>query len=306
MPSETQLLNQAFLESVTTPGLEKRAIDAVNDFTRTTMREDGFHRRIMAYLPISNDELDRSLVTPAPIKIIDKEPGSPASLSVPFADQPVEYYIRGARYQVTFGRIMSPRFTVDVDELRTWIMDIRQVISDNSIKDMLAEEDSAFIAALNTALVGQGSVVPYSGKVQWQAISGGIDRDTMQDSLKIMPRTPSRLEVRKGLVNNITIREFMKWRRDEVGGDFSQDVLLNGWSRQEFMNVTWEVTIKQDLVPENRVYYFADEKFIGRAYELEATTMNIKRDGPMIEFYNYETIGASIGHTGGLAAADFT
>ena len=66
-------------------------------------------------------------------------------------------YIRGPRYLVMMDRIVTPRFTKDVDELRTWIMDIRQVLSDNAIKDMLAEEDGKFITAVNTALVAAGS-----------------------------------------------------------------------------------------------------------------------------------------------------
>ena len=33
--SETQLLNDTLMEQLSTPGREKQAIDAVNDFTRT-------------------------------------------------------------------------------------------------------------------------------------------------------------------------------------------------------------------------------------------------------------------------------
>ncbi len=77
--AETQLLNETLFEQLATPGMEKQAIDAVNDFTRTKMREDGFYRRIMPPLTISNDELDRQVDTDKPVKVIDKEPGSPAA-----------------------------------------------------------------------------------------------------------------------------------------------------------------------------------------------------------------------------------
>jgi hypothetical protein len=46
--------------------MQKQAIDAVNDFTRTKMREDGFYRRIMPPLTITNDELDRQVDTDQP------------------------------------------------------------------------------------------------------------------------------------------------------------------------------------------------------------------------------------------------
>ena len=303
--TDTRMINETLLEYLHTPGLEKRAIDAVNDYTRTKMREDGFYRKIIPPIQISNDELDRQVDTDKPVKVVDKEPDSPAAISIPFATLPMNLYIRGPRYRVMFDRIVTPRFTKDVDELRTWVMDIRQVLSDNAIKDMLAEEDGKFIAAVNAALVGPDTIVPQSGVVQWETIPGGITRDTLQDAFKVMPRTPSHLEVNTCLINNITIREIMKFGRDEMGGDFSQDVLKNGWSDAEFMRARWIITIKRDLVPEDTLFMFADPKFIGKSYILEDATMYIKRESFMLEFFAYETLGGSIGHTGGLARVDF-
>ena len=46
---ETKLINETVFEKLSSrdPVMVKEAIDAVNDFTRTKMREDGFLRRIM-------------------------------------------------------------------------------------------------------------------------------------------------------------------------------------------------------------------------------------------------------------------
>ena len=304
---ENKLLNETLFDKLSSrdPVLEKQAIDAVNDFTRVKMREDGFYRRIMPPIPITNDELDRQVDTDKPVKIVDKEPESPAAISIPFATLPQNLYIRGPRYRVMFDRIATPRFTKDVDELRTWIMDIRQVLSDNAIKDMLAEEDGKFLRAVNTAIVGPGLVVPTSGTVQYEVIDGGITRDTLWDSLKVMPNTPSNLEVHMVLLNNITIKEVGKFTRNEMGGDLSQDIMKNGWSLQEFMGVKWLITIKKGLVRTNTMYHFADPKFIGKSYILEDTTMYIRREAYMLEFFAYETMGGTIGHTSGLARVDF-
>ncbi len=303
--SEARINNETVFEQLSTPGREKQAADAVNDFTRLKMREDGFFRRIVPPLQISNDELDRQVDTDKPVKVVDKEPDSPAAVSVPFATLPINVYIRGPRYRVLFDRIVTPRFTKDVDELRTWVMDIRQVLSDNAIKDMLAEEDSKFLTAVNTSLVGQDVVVPGSGTIQWQTISGGITRDTMEDAFKILPRTPSHLEVDTVLINNVTIRELMKWPRDEMGGDFSQDLVKNGWSEQEFMNARWIISIKRDLIPDDSIYMFGAPKFVGKFFLLEDATMYIRKEAWMLEFFCYLTGGGSIGNTNSLARADF-
>lgn len=305
---ESKLINETLFEKLASGdyNLQKEAIDAVNDFTRIKMREDGFFRRIMPPLPISNDELDRTVVTDKPVKIVDKEPDSPAALSIGFATLPMNLYIRGNRYMVAFDRIVTPRFTKDVDELRTWVMDIRQVLSDNAIKDILAEEDGKFLAGVDLMLVGAGTTLPSSGVVQYEQIGGGITRDTLWESLKVMPNTPFNLEVHTVLVNNITIKDVAKFGRDEMGGDLAVDIMKNGWSEEEFMGVRWIVTIKKDLVPTNHMYHFSDPKFIGKHYQLEDTTMYIRREAYMLEFFAYETMGATLGHSGGLAHVEFT
>jgi len=311
MPSLTQeesrMIGETVFEYLSSrdSGLVKQAEDAINEFTRVKMYEDGFYRRILPPIPITNDELDRQFDTEKPVKIVDKEPEAPAAVSIPFATLPSNLYIRGNRYRVMFDRIVTPRFTKDVDELRTWSMDIRQILSDNAIKAMLAEEDGKFLRAVNIALVGPNMVVPTSGTVQYETISGGITRDSLCDSLKIMPNTPSNLEVHMVLLNNITIKEVMKFGRNEMGGSLSEDIIKNGWTLQEFLGVKWLVTIKKGLVPTNTMYHFADPKFIGKSYILEDTTMYIRREAYMLEFFAYETLGGAIGHTGGLARVDF-
>jgi len=305
-PSSVQVLNEELFAQLETPGMEKNALDAVNEFTRVRVREDGFYRKIIPPVQVTNDDLDRQVDTDKPVIVVDKEPGSPAAISIPFATLPINVYIRGPRYRVQFDRIVTPRFVKDIDELRTWQMDIRQVLSDNAIKDMLAEEDSKFLTAVNTAMGGAANaVVPTSGVIQWETIFGGISRDTVQEALKIMPKTPSHLEVNTVLINNVTIREILKWGYDEAGGDLSGDFLKKGWSEIDLMGVKWVVTIKRDLVPDDSFYMFGDPRFIGKSYLLEDTTMHIKREAFMIEFFAYETLGGSIGHTSGLTRADF-
>ena len=309
---ESKLLNEALFEklSSTDPLMQKEAVDAVNDFTRTKMREDGFFRRIMPPVPIINDQLDRQVSTDKPVKVVDKEPGSPAAISIPFATLPQNVYIRGNRYLVHMDRIVTPRFTKDVDELRTWVMDIRQVLSDNAIKDMLTEEDSKFMAAVHAA-IGDWSVNPVTNSVsstslvtQWGAASG-VSRSNLWDAFKVMPGLPSRLETHTVLVNSALIKDIAKLSRDNMGGDLSEDIMRNGRSEQNFMGVRWIVTIKDDLVNSNKMYMFSDPKFIGKHYQLEDTTMYIRREAYMLEFFAYQTSGATLGHTGGLAGYDF-
>lgn len=291
-----------FFES---PGMEKRASDSVIAFTRTKMREDSFSRKVMEPMELSNDELDRLVETDLPAKIIDKEPDCPPAISVPFGNLPMNLYIKAPRYRVLFDRILTTRFTKDVEELRTYDMDVRQVMSDNAIKDMLAEEDGKFMAAVNVAVGTKNVANALIGSPLYVGISGGITRVNVVESLKTMPKTNFRLTPQVGLLNSVTIMEFMKWGRDEMGGDFAQDVIKNGWAEANFLGLRWIVTIKRDLVADDTIYYFADSKFIGKSFMLENTTMFIKREAFMLEWFAYQTMGSAIGHAAGVVRVDY-
>lgn len=302
-----RLINETFFEKMASndPMQTKQAADQVQDYTRFKMREDGFLRRILPPIPVQNDQLNRLPNTEKPSITIDKESDSPAAMTIGFNTMPNNLYIRGNRYVVAFDRIVTPKFTVDTDMLRTYTMDIRQILSDNSIKDMLAEEDGKMIRAVNLSCVGPDVVVPTSGVVQHEVIRGGISREAWSDSLKVMPNTPSSLEVSVCLLNNLTVKDLWKWGHDEMGGSISQDILKDGWSLHRLFNQDLLVTIKKGLVPTNRVYHFADPKFLGKFLTLEDTTMYIRREAFMLEFYSYETVGGAIANTSGVAIIDY-
>ena len=307
MPTEAEIrmANERLL-SLLRSEHEKVAADAINDYTRTKMREDGFTRRWLEPITITNADFDRQADTVLPVKVVDKEPGSPAAITVGFGTLPQNAFIRGSRYRIPFCRLLSPRFTEDVARLATWVMDIRQVISDNAMKDLLAEEDARTLAALNSLMLGPNTPVPYNGNVpQWETIEGGISRETLLDALMIINRGPSQLESHTVLVNNVFIKHIAKWGRDEMGGNLAEDVLQNGWSELSLYNKRWIVTIKRNLIADNTMYMLADPRFIGKFYEWEPPTMYVDNRAFMIEFFLYETIGIGIGHSGGVTRADF-
>ena len=304
----TKAVNMAFYDKITSDdnSLVKDAQQAVNDFTRTKMREDGFWRKILPPVPITNDELDRQIDTEKNVKVVDKEPDSPAAISIPYATLPMNRYIQGPRYRVMFDRIVTANFTTDVGRLRTWDMDIRQVLSDNSIKDMLAEEDGKAVRALTALLLGANVTIPETGVSQWRTVDGGITRETVNDALKIMPQTTAHLEPATALVNSVFVKDLQKWGRDEVGGDLSEEIVRNGFAERVMFGVRFIITIKRDLVGDATMYMFAEPKFLGKFFILEDTTMHIEKKAYMLNFFAYEEIGSCIGNIAAVARADFS
>jgi len=307
-----KMVNEAVINKLSSDdmGIRKEAADAISEYTRIKMREDGFLRRILPPVTVSDGDLDRQVDTDKPVVVVDKEPDSPAAITIPFATLPSNRYILGPRYRVMFARMTTPKFTKDVVELKTYDMDIRQILSDNSIKDLLAEEDGKFLAAVDALIGAESSTVTETGVVQNRVIAAAsgedaINRASLAESMKTLPRTPNHLNPAVCLVNNITIWDIVKFGRDEVGGDLAEEMLLNGFSERVFLNCKWIITIKTDLVGNNIVYQFAEPKFMGKFFTLEDTTMYVDRKAYMLEFFAYECIGAAIGNVAAVAKIRF-
>jgi hypothetical protein len=317
-PAEVKALNQAFFDRID-GGEIKIAADASSEYTRMFMREESVTDKVLPGQLIGNDMLDRQVDTDKPVRIEDREPTSPAAVSVPFGQLPFARYITAPRYRVLFARIHSTRHTKDVDELRTYNMDVRQVLSDNSIKDMAAEKDGKFfgvcdilVGTLGYATIaadetGAGTSLGAptnlnSGKFRNYILqdANGITRETLVEMLKAQPAQSSRIETQTVVCNNLTIKDILKFGRDEMGGDFSEEVLLNGWSERTFLNVRWIITIKRDLVANNVFYNFVEPKFLGKHYLLEDTTMWMRKEAFMLEWFCYQNVGLTIANLNGV------
>lgn len=305
---EARQLSQEIVDGISSHDytLRKKAEETINEFTRLRLRETAFTPVIMPPQKITNDQFDRQLHTSLPVKIVDMEPDSPASISVPLGSTPMQFNINANRYAVYFDRILSPKYYADVDTLLTWYMDIRTVIGDNSVKDMGTELDTKFIAAVDSALVGEGVPNATTGAIQYKNLNAPITRDSLADSTMVMPDSPFALEAETYLTNHITIKHFMKLDRTEMGGDLAQEVLKKGVSVLDgLLDKRWVVTIKKALVPNGHVYQFAKKKFLGKHFQVEDTTMSMKRDAFMLEFWSYMFSGLTIGNTAGVAHVVF-
>jgi hypothetical protein len=54
-------------------GYDQQAGDAINEYTRRSMREDGLFRQLMPPVAISDDELLQEVSMSSPFKVVDRE-----------------------------------------------------------------------------------------------------------------------------------------------------------------------------------------------------------------------------------------
>ena len=177
--AEVRQFNQRFVSAIeqARSGELTKVSSSSGSFIRRRIRENGFSRNIITPENVTNADLDRFERTELPGMIEDMEPHSPGAKAIPFNDTPDTAFYRGDKYTVFFCKISTKEFTKNVDELRTYKMDLRQVITDNALKDIQTEEDARFITEVDD-IVGPSNGVGASGEQQNFDIAGDVRRVT--------------------------------------------------------------------------------------------------------------------------------
>lgn len=314
--TEIPVFNDTFVEMVKA-GQTKEASVSAQAFTRNKLREESFAEKIITPIDIANDELDKAENPELLVKWNDREPDQAPAVSIPLGVVPDMYQFKGDRYPNYFARIVSPLFSKDIDKLRSYDYDIRQILLENSTKDIATEIDSKFIAKVNS-VIGQinASNVAISGWAypQWVSISGGITRENVAEAFKTIqrlrvpfgPTQPDGGES-KGvmLMNNITAMEFVKMSRSEIGGDDAQEMWKTGLPNKQLLGVKPIYTLKSELIPDNTIYLFSSEEFFGKYYRLQPLTVFMETKAFFIQFFQYLNISLSIGNVRGVCRIDF-
>lgn len=282
-----QVVNKSFVRKLE-EGRVKEAADESSAFIRDKLRQEAAVREIMIPQGIGPEELDRDENTDQPKKIIDKEPDSVATF-VNFQGTGKRTWFRGPRYSVYFGKIESQRFTKTKFELMTYTSDIRQILSDNSVKDMADQEDTKFysmvadIIALNPAQ---------------QRTVGTFQSGTFKVAMKAM--IDRRRPIGKILLTKSRYLDAIDLPATSVGDAVASRHFDEGIDAS---NKLWGLpvvtTIKSDIYPNDKAWIFSPaspNNFLGNFYLLQDATLFIKQEADVIEFWSYEAPGLGIGN----------
>jgi len=306
----TPVMNARILEHIDRDEV-KKAQDAATDYTRIQIREESFAFKILPPEKATDDMLTRALDERLQI-LWEIEPDSPGAKWVPLQTVPDGEYITGSRYIIPFARVLTPKFMKDIDELRTYRQDIRKILTDNSIKDALAEIDTKFIETVNAIVFNApaaGAANNVTNKVQWIDLTDPLNRSSFAEAKKMLPRGTAqgkfRLRNYIALMNDVTSQDWLKLTRDQVGGDLAQEFFKNGLTTDTFLGVKAIFTIKDNLIPDDTVYFFAAPEFLGKCFYLSDWTMYMKKEAYFIEMFSYWMGGFAFGNVAGMAVARF-
>ena len=300
-------VDQDLLEAIVgaSNGHLKNASDLTSQVVRRRLRETGFRRLALPDKPISDTELVMLPDTELPVVVEMMEPDSPGAKTISFNDTPDVAFYRGDKFVVIFHKLTTPEFVKNIDELRTYKAEIRAIIADNALKDLHTEDDTQFIKYLDR-IVGSTSGVGASGLQQNFIINGAITRDTY-------PEAQNYLEDRSlnnglWLTNRKTAKAFLKWGRDEIGGDLAEKLFkagLIGLGESEILGIRHAFTIKRNLVPDNVIYQMAEPAFLGKAYELQPATMYVEKKEDILRFHATAKFGYTIANVAAVNRVAF-
>lgn len=281
-----QLLNNNFLKKLE-EGRTKEAQAEGSAFIRSKLRQESFVREILSPVTLADDEIDRDEFTDLPKKIVEIEPDSVATF-VPFKGTGKRTWFKGPRYSVYFGKTESQRFVKSKFELMTYQNDIRKILSDNSVKDMADQEDINFKATLDAIITAAPS--------QLVAAAGGLSGANIASGLKNL--IARKIPVGKLLMTKELYYDVLPLAATSVGDDVASRHYDDGVENEEKLwGIPVVTTIKNDIIPNNEVWIFGPENYLGNFFLLQDATLFIKQEADIIEFWSYAAPGIGVGNT---------
>lgn len=280
------VLNAAFVEKIQ-QGFVKEAAVSATSYVRDRLRESSFLPKIMTEQPITADQLDKDEDLDQLKKIVEIEPDSEATW-VTFKGMPEARYLKQKAGVIYFGIIVTDKVVKNIFELKTRDNDVRKILSDNHVKDILAQQDGRFIDTCRDIIV--------ANPAQERVFGGGLTKVNFVEAQKMLPT----LQLQNGvcLMNEATSKEILKWDTQDIGFEPVTEHYRKGLTEGTLMGgLRYLTTIKNDIVLNNEVWFFAPEDFMGKFFTLQDSTVFVKSEGLFIEFYAYKCLGIGIKNT---------
>lgn len=295
-------------------GEVKEAQAAATDYTRTGILEKSFLGEILPKETVTDADLlptmDKSLAV-----MYEKQPKSAAAKWVGFQSMPEGKYIETSKYIIPAAKIVTDELVVDLDELRTTKMPVQQVMTDLMINEAVAEIDGKFIGACNQILNDSDAngIQLNTGKRQVISFADALNRLTWADAKTLMYRGSTfagmrgmyRLRTHVALMNEATAQQWTKLNHNEYGGDGAQKTLEDGLTRDTMGGVKTVYTLKDDIIPDDWVYFFAAPEFLGHYYEIRGWTTFMEQRATVYKLFSHWLGGCGIGNIAGVTLAMF-
>jgi len=304
MTVETQQLSATYLNKNFVNKLEngqvKEAEEKGSLFLRKEIREHSVARKILTPMDITEDELDQSLDSDQPMKIVEKEIDTRASF-VPFRGTGDHKWFYGDKYAVKFGKIETERFSKSKFELMTYRNDIRKYLTDNAVFDMANQEDDKFFRLVDSAIALDAANQEFNVSGTGITVAQQIKAAVIQGYKKMVA---ARKPMGKLVMAKSLYLEVLDLEQSQVGNDIVTRHYDKGVDGEESLwGIPVVTTIKagsaldgnKTCILDNEIYFMPHENFLGNFFLLQDATLYIKQEADIFTFWSYSAPGIGIG-----------
>lgn len=284
-PTE-RMKNNFWISSLDSTEGIKKAEGTTAAYIRKILREEGFLRHIIPAEEVTEADCNRSVNHDTFVKIVDIEPDSHA-LTLTWRGEPTVNYIEGERAEVKFYTISSERFKKTEQELRAYEYPLKEVIKQNTIRDIEEKEDSGLIVAAESAIASTGKVIPSGGTTPQL-----FDKVTVRLGINLIDG--DRLRARKILTNDVSFNEFVSQDHAEFGDQLIGQVTVDGYTAPTIMGRELITTNKTNIVPPGTTYYFTAPEFLGKFYVFGDVQFYIDKRANLISWQAWEDVGLAL------------
>lgn len=308
---KTAALNASFHEKIgSETGRQEIAVGALS-YIKQRLREDSFARRILIPTPVTKHDVQRAVNHDTVQKIIDieydRDPNA-LGMALNFTSEPTAVYVRGTRFAVDFFKVETPFYEKTEQELYAYEYPIIRTIEENSVKDIQYIEDKVFIEHIN-AIFDDGGYTAIDATAGATDIynpgtgthSGSFDRKAVLCGFRAMTgavgsEPPRKLRAELVLVNEMRYMDWLDQRADDIGTANADAITRNGYDGDTILGRKLISTTKVDLLPGDRFFVFAPQRYFGHFFVLNSTKFYIDKIADLIRWKTWELIGIGFGN----------
>jgi len=293
----------------------KEAAQAATLFSLDYLRENGFARKTVETRNVSRSDLVEVDYTDQPALIVYRDVDTRA-MTVPLRGRGTYRYYEINKFYVFFDKLVSEKIRKSEMEMMSTRVDYKSLFKKRIAEQMYKVEDMTIMAGANKILTDEyaeaeaagslKSTDTYTASGQTVKFKDGVTLD--KDSLVTWFKMPiqNRTKINKVLLTESLLQEIIRMSMLEVGDakvsefwDKGVDNVKSFWGKEIV------TTIKNDIVPDNKLYGFAGGELYGWLFILRDHTVYMEVDRDMLTIDSDAYLAHAVGNTRGVYCAEF-
>lgn len=290
-----------------TLSFQQKEASAMNNMLRRKVREAGIARQILIPDTCTNADLHQMPGSERLTRLRYMEGDIRGGVVAPFGAPVDAVQFEGTTFLTEFHRIQTPEFYKDTNELRIYEgkLDLVKWVQDLALLSLQTTEDQMAWAMFDQ-IVGPLGGVGGSGFTQNHLIETDITPASYPHLQSILEDE----ELNNGIfvMNRRTAKKFMtNWSAETFGPEMARDVFTNGTSalKAKIHGIPHLFTMKRSLVPDDVVYIFAEQDYLGWFDVLEEPKLYVRKERDFIYMSALETISIACPQARAIQRVEF-